>query len=75
MKRRKREKRSKKAEKAKKTLPEGKYRVIYADPPWMYNNDGLNGTASDHYFTMKPSEIQDMPVQEKAEKIRFCFFG
>ncbi|KXA97361.1 hypothetical protein AKJ37_03175 [candidate division MSBL1 archaeon SCGC-AAA259I09] len=54
------------AEKAKETLPEGKFRVIYADPPWMYDNDGLKGTASDHYFTMKPSEIEDMPVQEKA---------
>ena len=26
-------------------LPEGKYRVILADPPWQYSNAGLGGAA------------------------------
>ena len=32
-------------------LPEGKYRVIYADPPWQYSNAGLGGAAERHYAT------------------------
>ena len=29
-------------------LPTGKYRVIYADPPWKYNNSGVI-TETDNY--------------------------
>jgi len=33
-------------------FPRGKYQVVYADPPWQYNNSGLGGAAESHYPTM-----------------------
>ena len=34
-----------------------KYRVIYCDPPWHYNNKKSNGAAVNHYPTMKQKEL------------------
>jgi len=50
--------------------PKGKYRVIYADPPWKYGDEragGNHGGAIDHYPTMSLQELSDMPVDELAE--------
>lgn len=56
--------------------PTGKYRVLYADPPWKYNDtmeiskDGLGesyGPASAHYPPMSISELCDLPIEEIAE--------
>ena len=41
-------------------LPAGKYQVIYADPPWQYNNTGLGGSAENHYVTMSMAELLSM---------------
>ena len=41
-------------------LPEGKYRVIYADPPWQYSNAGLGGAAEKHYATLSLEEICEL---------------
>lgn len=41
-------------------LPVGKYRVIYADPPWQYNNTGLDGAAENHYSTMSLEDISQL---------------
>ena len=48
--------------------PEGKYRVIYADPPWSYGDErsGMGG-AIDHYNTMSLEDIKALPVKELAE--------
>jgi len=49
--------------------PSGKYRVIYADPPWSYGNklvDGY-GAAEDHYPTMTIEELCALPVKDLAE--------
>ncbi len=49
--------------------PTGKYRVIYADPPWKYNDrltDGY-GPAEFHYPTMTIEELCALPVREMAE--------
>jgi len=48
--------------------PEGKYRVIYADPPWSYGDErsGMGG-AIDHYNTMSLEDIKDLSVKELAE--------
>lgn len=48
--------------------PEGKYRVIYADPPWSYGDErsGMGG-AIDHYNTMSLENIKDLSVKELAE--------
>jgi len=47
-------------EKANKAsvLPQGTYNVIYADPPWQYNNSiGKWGPANSHYSTMPTADI------------------
>ena len=52
-----------------------KYRVIYADPPWKYNNkltDGY-GAAENHYPTMSIDELRTLPVAEMAEKNAVLF--
>jgi N6-adenosine-specific RNA methylase IME4 len=53
----------------------GKYRVIYADPPWSYGDkltDGY-GTAENHYPTMPLKEICELPIQELAEDSAVLF--
>lgn len=47
----------------------GKYRVIYADPPWTYGNSGLQnyGHASFHYPTLTIDELCAMPVADISE--------
>jgi len=44
---------------------EGKYNVIYADPPWQYDNNStsIRGTADDHYPTLTIDEIKQIPVE------------
>ena len=59
----------KKTEIAKKVdWPEGKYRVIYADPPWSYGNTqpDYHTEQSDHYPTMELKDICALPVKELA---------
>ena len=43
-------------------LPPGKYQVIYADPPWPYDNSGLGGSAESHYPTMSLEELAGLDV-------------
>lgn len=42
-------------------LPEKKYAVIYADPPWSYRQHGTGpksrGNAAQHYHTMTVEDI------------------
>lgn len=48
------------------SLPPGKYRVIYADPPWSYGDkltDSYGGTQH-HYPTMSLPELNAMPVRD-----------
>lgn len=55
-------------------LPDGKYLVIYADPPWKYNDAQAvkgdygtgTGAAAAHYPTMSMSELRALPVEELA---------
>ena len=48
----------------------GKYRVVYADPPWLYNDSapaspgaGSFGKAEDHYPCMPIEDICALPVE------------
>jgi len=47
-------------------MPSGRYRVIYADPPWRYNDSGVitpddnYGRAERHYPTMSIDELCDL---------------
>lgn len=50
-------------------IPEGKYRIIYADPPWQYSDRKEyrpDGSAENHYPTMSISEICNVliPITE-----------
>lgn len=40
-----------------------KYDIIYADPPWRYNNRRCNGACENYYETMKIKDICDLPVK------------
>lgn len=46
-------------------LPEGKFRVIYADPPWQFDNEGFEQSAEQQYPTMPVKTICDMKIREK----------
>ena len=41
-----------------------KYYIIYADPPWRYNQKGVSGAAEKHYPTMSIEELCALPVAE-----------
>ena len=49
---------------------QGKFRVVYADPPWRYADSGASsastsfGKAEDHYPTLSIEEIAAIPVKD-----------
>ena len=52
-------------------LPNKKYNIIYADPPWSfknYNNKTSNTNADHHYPCMTMEEIKKFPVADLADK-------
>ena len=57
-------------------FPEKKYDVIYADPPWAYNESGTGDRViSSKYPTMQIKEIKELPVEEisKENCLLFCW--
>ena len=48
--------------------PVGKYSVIYADPPWSYDNSGFDQSAAAHYPTMTIEQLCAMPVSDLADE-------
>lgn len=56
-------------------LPDGKYRVIYADPPWPYENTFGPQAAETHYATMALDELMALPVASLAadDSVLFCW--
>ncbi len=49
-------------------IPDGKYNVIYADPPWKYDfGFDIYGAADRHYHTMSIQELCDLPIQTLVE--------
>lgn len=50
-------------------IPQDKYRIIYADPPWKYGNTmpDYMGVQDDHYQTMTIRELCDMPIKDIAQ--------
>lgn len=50
-------------------LPDKKYNIIYADPPWQFNsrihqeNRGFTHSLEKHYDTMTEQDICDLPVK------------
>ena len=45
-----------------------KYNIIYADPPWRYQQKNLLGAAEHHYSTMSVKDICGLKVEEIAAK-------
>ena len=60
--------REKKSEETVTPKIEGKYRVIYADPPWKYDADFMDkyGHAKSHYATMDMDELCALPIKDIA---------
>ena len=60
-----------------KDTPEisGKYKVVYADPPWEYGGsmNTTYGTADKHYPTMPLQDICDMPIPDITEDTAVLF--
>jgi N6-adenosine-specific RNA methylase IME4 len=50
-------------------IPDGKFRVFYADPPWKYGNtmpEGF-GEQADHYNLLTVDEISALPIEHMAQ--------
>jgi len=50
-------------------LPNKKYNIIYADPPWTfktYSDKGKGRSAEQHYECMTLSDIKDLPIKDIA---------
>ena len=47
-------------------LPEGKYQVIYCDPPWEYSNSGFETSAQQKYPVMSIEELEQLNVKDLA---------
>jgi N6-adenosine-specific RNA methylase IME4/Tfp pilus assembly protein PilP len=45
-----------------------KFGTIYADPPWLYDDQDTRGATSDHYRGMTVSEIAALPVSQLASE-------
>lgn len=45
-------------------LPVGPYSIIYADPPWRYQDSTCEGNAEKHYSTMALGDIKALPVAQ-----------
>jgi len=48
-------------------IPIKKYQIIYADPPWRYQDKNCNGSAEQHYKTMNLQRIKELPVKNIAD--------
>jgi len=45
-----------------------KYNIIYADPPWRYQDRKCNGACEFHYDTMNIKDICKLPIKNIADK-------
>lgn len=45
-----------------------KYKIIYADPPWSYNDKNCSGACERHYKTMRLQDIQSLPINKISDK-------
>ena len=72
--------RARKADELRKVvrLPDAKYRVLYADPPWAYNDKADEGSvqaggAARHYPTMSIAELCALPIPAICEEHAVLF--
>lgn len=50
-----------------------KYKIIYADPPWRYNDRACNGACGAHYKTMRFKDICALPIKDITDKDAILF--
>jgi len=50
-----------------------KYNIIYADPPWKYRNDGVNGSAYKKYPQLTDNALEFLPVHSIAAENSVLF--
>jgi N6-adenosine-specific RNA methylase IME4 len=43
-----------------------KFGAIYADPPWLYDNQGTRAATGNHYLGLTVDQLCEMPVQQLA---------
>ena len=56
-------------------LPDKKYHIIYADPPWTFrtwSDKGKGKSAEQHYDCMSMEDIKNLPVQDICEEDAAC---
>jgi len=49
-------------------LPDKKYQIIYADPPWKYQGEMMNSSVTDHYQVLSLADICLLPVKDISDK-------
>lgn len=49
------------------------YQIIYADPPWRYDQKGVEGAAERHYSTMSLEDICRLPIKSISAKDSILF--
>ena len=57
----------------RRIMPKEKFSIIYADPPWRYEQKNRQGSAELHYPTMSIEEICSLPVADLAAKDSVLF--
>jgi len=50
-----------------------KYKIIYADPPWSYDNKGTRAKVEDHYKSMTLEDICSIPINDISEENSVLF--
>ena len=50
-----------------------KYNIIYADPPWKYDRNKVQGAAEKHYSTMTVDDLCKLPVADICDKDAILF--
>lgn len=56
-------------------LPNKKFNIIYADPPWQYSNKLVKGygAAEHHYSTLSIKELCEIPIKDITENNAMLF--
>jgi len=62
-------------------LPNKKYNIIYADPPWHYGSKSAINNSSgktikplnNHYNTMTLNELKELPIKKITKEDTACF--
>lgn len=50
-----------------------KYNIIYADPPWRYNDKNCSGACANHYKTLSLNDLKELRVKDLAAENSVLF--